>query len=130
MGIFNRKIQQKALQIDLRRWSTVEEFLGADEEPLHNTPCRYLFAEGIELGTLFLTDQALICSIDEGASVLRLTFDEIKLVSPKGRNVFRIGYVPTGGEPTATDVELYPSPLSQELWAELISRLEIAHGSR
>jgi hypothetical protein len=109
---------REAAAIDARRWAAVRELLDDGESCLANTPAQFMEVDGATWeGVLYLTNRALVGSVAGGVRPYRwkLSFDVIARFEVRSR---RLGVI--GPEDDVHVMELYPSPLSDQLISRFV----------
>lgn len=121
--MLQRWAKKKAAEIDARRWALVAPYMGHGEQRLYNTPCKVMYADGPVIATAYVTDRALIWAHTEGETFGgdRVEFEDIESLQPQGGSTVFVGFRQDEGA-FGVRLELYPSPLSQQLWDELVRR--------
>jgi len=118
-----RQAIEQTKVIDERRWSRVEPFMNLTESPIENTPAKMLFSKGTEDGFLFLTDQALIFYSDKTSLGLRVPFEAFEAINSPGGSKVTFNYRTGDDSGAHVSVEVYPSPISQKLLDDVVSRV-------
>ncbi len=130
MGLFRRKVEAKAALVDDQRWALVARVLEPGEERRHNTPCRISFDDRVADAYCFVTDRSLLWVYDYDLIVPfvdGVPFHAIRHLRPSGSS-FMLGFDARDGAKLSVDFELYPSPLSQALYADLLAGVTAAQG--
>jgi hypothetical protein len=124
MGLLKRSIDKKAAAIDARRWALVNGLFHPGEQPRHNTSAKIIFSDDVEAGLLFLTNRTLFWATQDGRTIYTMPFTEVRFISPQGGTTFQLGLERADGSKNVVSFEMYPSPLSVDLYDEFIQRVE------